>query len=318
MMMPSIALPTGPYDWHPTETPREVFAARLDALRETMRPEGLSHAVVYGNTFDHAALLWFANLTPKLGPALLLVPAQGSPRLLFSGGPGMKPSAERLTWLEDVAALRGLGRDLSAWLGDEAGARVGIVAPEAILQGDWEALRAAAGGNLVALDPAMEPPVEALGAAAGLLQSVADHVFTAAWDGEDLLALVLDAERMAYAGGAQDVRWRVARRPWGRPTTLPDTRVEIRGCVPVALAVRRAGLWASGDFVLGDIAHVADEVRAALLNATEAKAWGNRVAYPEPGPATGAFAQVIVEVHGARWSGLRRHGGAWMFRPPGI
>ena len=318
MMMPSISLPTGPYDWHPTDIPREVFEARLAALRETMRAEGLTHAVVYGNTFDHAALLWFANMTPKLGPALMLVAAQGSPRLLFSGGPGMKPSAERLTWIGDVAALRGLGRDLSAWLGDAAVARVGIVAPEAILQGDWEALRAAAGGDLVPLDPALEPPAEALAAACDLLQSVSDRAFSAAREGEDLHTLVLDAERIAYAGGAQDVRWRVARRPWGQPTTLPDGPLEMRGCVPVALAVRRAGLWAFGDFVLGDIAAVADEVRAALLNAAEAEAWVNRVADPEPGPATGALAQVVVEVHDARWSGLRRRGGAWLFRPPGI
>jgi hypothetical protein len=318
MLMPSIALPTGPYDWNPNEIAREAFDARLADLRERMRSQGLTHAVVYGNTFDHAALIWFANFTPKLGPALLLVPAQGAPRLLFSGGPGMKPSAQRLTWVEDVAAMRGLGRDLADWLKGAASPRVGLVAPEAILQGDWDALHKGAGTDLVALDPPMETPAETFVAAARLLQTVVDHVFVAAQEGEDLLTVVLGAERVAYAQGAQDVRWRVARKPWGRPVTLPDSPLKIAGCLPVALAVRCRGLWAYGDFVLGDVTSVAAEVREALAREGQERAWVNRVAFPEPDAASGDFTQVVVEHGGARWSGLRQRGGAWLFRPPGL
>ena len=318
MMAPSIALPTGPYDLGSCGVARATFEARLDALRAVMRAEGLAHAVVYGNTFDHAALIWFANFTPKLGPALLLVPLQGAPRMLFAGGPGMKPSAQRLTWVEDVAALRGLGRELADWLKEAKPARVGLVAPEAISFGDLRALETGAGGALVPLAPAMEPPIEAVAASARLLQAVADHAFAKTGVGQDLLSLILSAERLAYGMGAQDLRWRVAREPWGRPVTLPDHPQTIDGALPVSLAVRRGGYWASGDFVLGDIAACAAKVRAQLEGAQGGAAYFNRVAWPPPGAATGELAQISVEAMGARWSGLRRGASEWLFLPPGL
>ncbi|MBN8899277.1 MAG: hypothetical protein J0H35_14055, partial [Rhodospirillales bacterium] len=92
--MPSIALPTGPYDWHPERTPRSVFDARLANFRQAMARHGVTQAIVHGNGFDHAALHWLTHFTPKLGPAYALIPATGEPRLLFAGGPGMKPSAK--------------------------------------------------------------------------------------------------------------------------------------------------------------------------------------------------------------------------------
>lgn len=317
-MMPSIALPTGPYDFASAGVTRAEFESRLDALRAMMREQGLAHAVVYGNTFDHAALIWFANFTPKLGPALLLVPLEGVPRLLFSGGPGMKPSAQRLTFVEDVSALRGLGRELADWLRDASPARVGLVAPEAILHGDLAALERGAGGALVALEPPMEPPIEAVAASARLLQAVADHVFAKARVGSDLLSLVLEAERLAYELGAQDLRWRVARVPGGRPVTLPDHPATIFPAMPVSLAIRKSGYWASGDFVLGDVSAWAADVRAQLDRLKAGAAYVNRVAYPSPGPAKGELAQISVEVRGARWSGLRRGEQEWLFRPPGV
>ena len=76
-------------------------------MREVMARRGVTHAVVHGNGFDHGALAWLTHFTPKLGPAYALVPATGPLRLLFAGGPGMKPSAQRLTWVEDVRALQG-------------------------------------------------------------------------------------------------------------------------------------------------------------------------------------------------------------------
>ena len=98
MMMPSIALPTGPYDWHPERTPRSVYEIRVAQFRTTMAERSVTHAVVHGNGFDHGALNWLTHFTPKLGPAYALVPAIGALRVLFAGGPGMKPSAQRLTW----------------------------------------------------------------------------------------------------------------------------------------------------------------------------------------------------------------------------
>ena len=106
MLMRNIALPTGPYDWHPERISREIYANRLSALQNILRARGLDGAIVTGSTFDDGALAWLTGFTPKLGPAFAIVPATTPPRLLFSGGPGMRPSAQKLTWLDDVVALR--------------------------------------------------------------------------------------------------------------------------------------------------------------------------------------------------------------------
>ena len=327
MLMPSIALPTGPYDWHASVTSRATYEQRLSQLRALMRARGLTHCIVYGNTFDHASLAWLSNFTPKLGPALMLVTNDDAPRLLFAGGPGMKPSALRLTWIEDVTALRGLGKDVAAWLDGAPEARVGLIAGASILYGDFLALEKAAQG-LVSLDADIDPMRvgaadhgPAVLASSGLLQLVADHLFVAAQEGADLLSAVLAAERVAYANGAQDVRLRVARKPWGRPTTLPDEASVIRGPLPVALAVRHNGVWAYGDFVLGDIRSLTPEVVRGLEACAPGLAVVNRVAFPDPAPATGGVEQATTEVHGARWSGLfiaQAGGRAWLFQPPGL
>jgi hypothetical protein len=95
-MRPTVALPTGPFDWYPERIAQNTFEARLAALRFEMNRHGITHLVVHGNVFDHDALTWLTHFTPKLGPAYALVPAKGPLQLLFSGGPGMKPSAQRL------------------------------------------------------------------------------------------------------------------------------------------------------------------------------------------------------------------------------
>ena len=161
MRMPSIALPTGPYDWRPIEAPRAIFEQRVALLRGIMAARGISHGVVHGNCFDHASLLWLAHFTPKLGPAWLLVGPGESLRMVFAGGPGMKSSAQALTWVSDVAALRGIEKDMQAWLAQSplgASARVGLVAGRAMLRGDWLAVERAAQGPIEVLDEALEGP----------------------------------------------------------------------------------------------------------------------------------------------------------------
>ncbi len=327
MLMPSIALPTGPYDWRPDAPSRAVFDQRLAQLRDVMRARGVSHCVVHGNSFDHAALHWLANFTPKLGPALALVALEQPPRLLFSGGPGMKPSAARLTWIEDVAALRGMGKDVAAWLagGDRQG--VGLLAGASILLGDWNAINEAAGVDLIELDEAIDAlTAEVVSASAydsvKILTAASTYLFETAKDGDDLLATVLDAERLAYRSGAQDVRMRVARRPWGPPTTLPDRPTRISGCLPVALAVRGKGAWAYGSFVLGDIAAFAAEIHSLLIASHDCAPLVNRVAFPEPLTAAPVgVSEARVEARGARWSGLFRqnpHSREFLWLPPGL
>lgn len=262
-MMPSIALPTGPYDWHEREMPRAVFERRLDAFRRTMAHAGVGLAIVHGNGFDHGALLWLTHFTPKLGPAYALVPAAGPLRLLFAGGPGMKPSAQRLTWVADVVALKGIEADAKRWLaeqGTQPGAAVGLVEGASMLRGDWRAVQRAAGVT-AALDAevlqllshaALEPAGKGQDTreAQRALRACRERLEQIAVPGADLRLTMIEAERVAYAAGAQDVRWRIARRPGQRPSTPPDDPAPLAGPTAVVLAVRHSGAWQEVCFVL--------------------------------------------------------------------
>ena len=258
MTMPSIALPTGPYDWHNSDVPLATFDKRLARFRAVMTARGVTHAVVHGNTFDHAALHWLTHFTPKLGPAYALVPADGPLRILFAGGPGMKPSAERLTWVTDVVAVKSAGADVKRWIGeDQSGGPIslGLVEGRAMLLGDWRAVNAASSSAAAELDE----PVAALMAAPdeaqqqsrqratavlGAAQRVID---TIARQHRDMHTALIEVERAAYAAGAEDVRIKASRTPDGPPTTLPDEPVGWTWPARIVIAVRCGGEWARAE-----------------------------------------------------------------------
>ena len=335
MRMPSIALPTGPYDWRPIEAPRAIFEQRVALLRGIMAARGLNHCVVHGNCFDHASLLWLAHFTPKLGPAYLLVGPGESLRMLFAGGPGMKPSAQALTWVADVAALRGIEKDVQAWLAQSplgASARVGLVAGRAMLRGDWLAVERAAQGPIEVLDEALEGPRDdserddpaALHASIAVLRQTAQTLFASAAQGGSQRDAVLTMERAAYGAGAQDVRIRMARRIWGAPVTLPDDDLEITGPLPVALALRCAGRWSWGRFVVGPLPEGLLEQASRTAPDPQMLAMENSVGVDEAPAGAGAVAQAIIRLPDqaqALWSLLidQRDGARRiLWTPPGI
>ena len=335
MRMPSIALPTGPYDWRPHETPRAIFEQRVAVLRGIMAARGISHCVVHGNCFDHASLLWLAHFTPKLGPAYLLVGPGESLRMLFAGGPGMKPSAQALTWVSDVAALRGIEKDVQAWLAQSpegASAHVGLITGHAMLRGDWLAVGRAAQGRIEVLDEALDGPraaserddPAALEASIAVLREAAQALFTTAAQGGSQRAAVLTMERAAYGAGAQDVRIRMARRVWGAPVTLPDDDLEITGPMPVALAVCSAGRWSWGRFVVGPMPEGLLEKASRTAPDAQMLAMENSVGIDEAPAGPGAVAQAIIRLPDqaqAIWSLLidQRDGARRiLWTPPGI
>ena len=300
-----------------------------------MAARGISHCVVHGNCFDHGSLLWLTHFTPKLGPAWLLVGPGESLRMLFAGGPGMKPSAQALTWITDVAALRGIGRDVEAWLAQSpegASARVGLVAGRAMLRGDWLSVERAAQGRIELLDDALEGPraaserddPAALDASIAVLRQAAQTLFDAAAEGGSQRDAVLTMERAAYGAGAQDVRIRMARRIWGAPVTLPDDEIEITGPMPVVLAVRSAGRWSWGRFVVGPMPEGLLEQASRTAPDAQMLAMGNSVGVDETPAGAGAVAQAFIRLPDqaqALWSLLiDQRGGARriLWTPPGI
>ena len=299
MIAPSIALPTGPYDWHPERIPKSVYEARVDQARAMMRARTITHLVVHGNGFDHGALAWLTGFTPKLGPGYALIPAGGPPRLLFAGGPGMRPSAARLTWIADVVAIKGIGGDLGRWLGDHpqgARATLGLCEGRSMSLGDWLAVTgAAAAGEVAGMDVAIDAlrrartPLELglIRRGAAILTTTAETL-AAALAKDGIRTAALAAERHAYAEGAQDVRVRIGVRPWAPPVPLDASGGRAFGAsggrafgtsderpsgpVRVAIALRFAGYWADAQFVAGT---VSNEARQSVRG--EIAAWIERL-----------------------------------------
>src|SRR5690242_845528 len=102
----------GPADWDPARLPREEFAARMPALWDAC-DSGVAGAIVYGSPRDHAELAYFTHFTPKLEPAIALIPRQGAPRLLVGGGVNMLGAAKPLTFVETLLPLREPGKTIA-------------------------------------------------------------------------------------------------------------------------------------------------------------------------------------------------------------
>ncbi len=330
MMMPSIALPTGPYDLPSAGVGRAQFEQRIEALRAIMTARGITHCVVHGNGFDHAGLSWLANFTPKLGPAWLLVTLEGL-RMLFAGGPGMKPSAQRLTFIEDVAALRGIEKDAQQWLAQNH-APLGLIAGRAMLRRDWLAVERAAQGRIVMLDEDLQEAMAAdeqsghaaLDASLAVLRIAAQTLYDQARAGASQREAVLTMERAAYGTGAQDVRIRMARRVWGAPVTLPDEDTPITGPLPVVLAVRSAARWTWGRFVIGPVGRDLLERAGATRPDAELLAMDNAVGVGDAPAREGAVAQALIRLADepqAIWSLIvdtREHERRILWSPPGL
>lgn len=276
-ILPTVALPTGAFDCAEAISDTDTVSTRYSgddvrwieaALRAAMAELRVTQAVVHGNIFDHAALHRLTYFTPKLGPAYALVPAEGPLRILFSGGPGMKPSAEKLTWVEHVNALRDIEADIRRWLeetGGSVGVRLGLVEGSSMMLGDWRAVERAAGREAVELDDAFARHIGAPSAheqwARKTAEDLADEAirlmsFSPVHDLEEQ-AIRVEGQLMALdetrSYCAEEIRWRLARRPNEGPTRLTGAPLYPKGDTPIVVAVRFRGQWAERRHVLKQV-----------------------------------------------------------------
>lgn len=245
---------TGPYDWDEALLPRAEFDARIAAVRAILRQHGLNSLFVGGTSPEHGALGYLTGFVPKLGPAVAFVPADGKLRLAFSGGGAMLPSAQRLTFVTDLRAMRDAEKDVATWLREAGGARFGLWGDYAITSDVRRALDRAAPSPIVVLDDEFNAlrrrksqcELALVRRACDILGGALRELRTATMHGTGVRSAALVAERMAYAQGAQDVRMLVSMRNGGVPQPLvgaDDPRVDpLLACV----AVRFAGYWAEG------------------------------------------------------------------------
>ena len=102
----------GPADWNPARMPQTDYAARIEALLSSAQAVG---AVVFGNSFDHAALAYLTGFTPKLDEGMALIPRNGNARQLVRGSVNMIAAARPLTWIDGIEPLREPGKAVAEW-----------------------------------------------------------------------------------------------------------------------------------------------------------------------------------------------------------
>ena len=166
----------------------------------------------------------------------------------------MLASAQRLTFVSDVRALRDTEWEFADWLRENRGKKFGLWGENAITADVREVLDRAAPAPLAVLDAEFDPlrrrksdvEVQLIRRACAILDRVRSAFRAAITDGKGVRTAGLTAERIAYQEGAQDMRVLASLHDGGAPEPLQagqDPRVDP---LLVCLAVRFAGYWAEG------------------------------------------------------------------------
>ena len=297
------ALLTGPYDWDATLLPRAEFDARIEAVRALLRERGFAGLFVGGTSPEHGALNYLTGFVPKLGPAIAFIPGEGDIRIAFSGGPPMLPSAQRLTFVADVRALRSVEQDAKSWLGEAAGARFALWGDYAITSDVRADLDRAAPSPLTVLDKELdalrrrktERERSLIARACDILRVTVQTFRAAIAKGTGTRSAALAAERAAYAEDAQDFRILVSAQDGGMPQPLEGTDDPHPDPLLACIAVRFAGYWAEG------LVTIASKQTTAFTNAEAALAAVLRKIRP------GAASPALAEMARAALAGFDTH-----------
>jgi hypothetical protein len=175
------------------ELPPELYAARLERLRERMAARGHDRLVVYADREHSANLAWISGFDPRFEEAVLVVGPAGEPAILVGnecwGMAGAAPLPMRRHLFQDLS-LPGQPRDRSAPLAE-------ILAGEGIGRGSRVGV---AGWKTYASRAALEVPaflvdeLRGLVGASGLVENAGDLFI----DPADGLRVINEVEQLAH------------------------------------------------------------------------------------------------------------------------
>ena len=283
----------GPADWDAARLPQEEFDARLAAFWRACDP-AIAGIVLFGSPMHHAELAYLTHFTPKLEPAIALIPRDGEPRLLVGGGANMIGAARPLTFVAMLLPLREAGATIARWSAEIGSLALvnGDAMPFALRHGIVAALGATPPDATRVLAAAMRrksPRELALIRDACASLDAAFHAMRLAQHkGGAMTDVVLAGEAAAYARGAQDVRSLFG--PDGRLAPFTDTVAYGMSPLQVYLAIRHDGYWAEG------FAAMASEGRP--LGQAAMDILGAAVDRIRPGVAHRAVAQLLTDAVG--------------------
>jgi len=141
--------------WDRTAMPIEEFQDRARRLRDTMARRGLDAMLLYGaglNGCGHPTYL--SNYIVKLPfSALVVLPREGEPALMFEGATRGRSAAQATTWIEDVRPCWKMAETCLAVLADRGlnAATIELAGlPRLVPHAEWSTLVAGlAGATLV-------------------------------------------------------------------------------------------------------------------------------------------------------------------------
>jgi Xaa-Pro aminopeptidase len=248
----------GPADWDPERMPQAEFAARIARL--WLRWPDARGAIVYGDSRDHAALAYLTNFTPKLEPAIALIPRDGDARLMVGGGANMISAAKPLTWVANLVPLRPTGKTIAQWCATIGGLPV-CVGIDAMLTRMRRDLDAAFDGQtphdgiaevqaIMQVKSARE--LSCLREASAALKGAVDAMADAHRSQKGVTDVILAGEHAAIKLAAQDVRT-LYSLDGGRSYRPFEVPVEhAADPLTVYIAVCRFGYWVDGYVTLAD------------------------------------------------------------------
>lgn len=277
MLSPASALPVGPSDWHPEVIPRAEYVGRVAAVRKILQARGVDGLLIPGSVPRHGALAYLTGHTPKLQPSFALLPVTGPIRVLYSGPPGMRPSAAAQTWVDDLRPVGHIGQQLAQWARElrPSGMFVlGLWDGEQLSAADEASIRHAIAeiGTAEELSDQLDELPRRKSAierqivcnAATLMAPMIDSIRDGLLAGQTIRRAVLAGERTAYALGAQDARILASTRIGGMPIAFDAVPEIAASSINIYLAVRMFGYWVEAYAATGNMTAATAQALADL------------------------------------------------------
>jgi Xaa-Pro aminopeptidase len=256
-MQPCVTI--GSYLWALDRMPYDEFLLRLEPLHAAMDANGWPAVLVFGDAREHAGLAYLTNFIPRVRWGMALLPRTGEARLLCAMSTRDLPAMRTLTWIADVQSGMGpeWARQFDPWFARFAGERaqkLGTVGFDIMAPALRQAVEKSLGprfslqraDDVVGLPSPRKRPRELtmLRASCKLLDAAIGTMVESWRANRAPETAALEAERMARARAAQDVRTLVSLD--GGRTLVPfQGRFEkCEGPLVAYFAVKLAGYWA--------------------------------------------------------------------------
>lgn len=246
----------GPANWDRTRLPLELFRARLTNIWRAI-PDAAG-IIAFGSAAEHSGLAYLTNFTPKLEPAIALIPRDGEAMLMVGGGVNMLPAAQPLTWIERLSELRGFTETISQWINQSLSGRpVLMIGGDAMPFGMRRRLDAAiltSGVSMLEGDRLVRQMMRTKCEREHIIMAEATAILQAACGAlkdefntkSHITATILAAENAAYRQGAQDVRTLISLD--GGRTLRPLEKLEEGRLesLQAYIGVKYLGYWVEG------------------------------------------------------------------------